>query len=302
MPINLLQRTALGVMQLAPRSVTWRFSRRYIAGQHLRDAFETTATLNARDLRATIDVLGEDSVNADQVQSTVALYLKALHGIRERRLNCGVSVKLSGLGLRFDPDGCEKAMRELLSRAAATDTFVRIDMEDSTVTTETLELYRRLRAEFDNVGTVLQSCLHRSAADAAALLSDGPTDIRLCKGIYIEPESIAYRDADDIRAAFKRLLVQLFEGGATRLGIATHDVALVDHALSVIRDKPIDKRRYEFQMLLGVAEPLRNRLVSEGHPVRVYVPFGERWFEYSMRRLRENPNIARHIVRNLVRK
>lgn len=301
MPVNLLQHAALGMMRLAPRSVIWRFSRRYIAGTTLADAFETAAALNTSGCTATIDVLGEDSTNASQVQAAMQLYLQALDGIHSRGLKCGVSVKLSEMGLRFDLEGCKQVMHTLLTRAAAQGTFVRIDMEDASVTSITLELYQHLRNEFDNVGTVIQSCLRRSNDDITDLLQGGATDIRLCKGIYIEPEPIAYRNPDEIREAFKRLLIQLFEGSATKVGIATHDPALVAHARDTINAQSIAKDRYEFQMLLGVAEPMRRRLISEGHPVRIYVPFGQLWFAYSMRRLRENPNIATHIARNLLR-
>ena len=302
MPVNLLQHAALGMMKVAPRAVTWRFSRRYIAGTSLDAALESTAALNANGARATMDVLGEDSTRPAEVHAAVALYLDALAGIRDRRLDCGISVKLSEMGLRFDESGCIDAMRTLLTQAADCGVFVRIDMEDSSVTSVTLDLYRQLRREFTNVGTVIQSCLHRSAADVAALLDDGITDLRLCKGIYVEPPSIAYVEADDIRDSFKALLVQLLDNPDARVGIATHDPALVNHALEEIRRRPVSKQRYEFQMLLGVAEPLRRQLIDEGHPVRVYVPFGERWYDYSMRRLRENPHIARHIISNLIKR
>jgi proline dehydrogenase len=171
-------------------------------------------------------------------------------------------------------------------------------MEDSSVTTATLDIYRDLRRRNDKVGIVIQSCLRRSADDVAGLLEEGPTDVRLCKGIYIEPEEIAFCDADEIRDSFDRLLEQLLEGGA-RVGIATHDPILVAHAERMIEDMAIGKDRYEFQMLLGVAGKLRRELVARGHPLRVYVPFGELWYAYSLRRLRENPDIAGHILRNL---
>ena len=300
MEANIVQRAVIGSMQFVPKPILWRFSRRYIAGTALDDAYETAAALNGDDCIATIDVLGEDSTVLEQVQAAKRLYLEALDGIARRRLDCGVSIKLSEMGLRFDPDGCRQVMREILDRARAKDNFVRIDMEDSTVTAETLDIYRELRADFVNVGTVIQSCLHRSEQDVVDLLNTGPTDIRLCKGIYIEPESISYRDAEDIRRSFKRILEILSEGGA-RVGIATHDAELVDHALATIDRLALEKDRYEFQMLLGVAAPLRRKLVAEGHPMRVYVPFGELWFNYSMRRLRENPHMLGHIIRNLLR-
>ena len=173
-------------------------------------------------------------------------------------------------------------------------------MEDSSVTSVTLDVYRAMRREFDNVGIVIQSCLRRSAEDIAELMDEGATDVRLCKGIYIEPEEIAFVDADEIRESFNSLLEQLFDGGARRVAIATHDPLLVEHAEALISKMAVPADRYEFQMLLGVAGTLRRELVARGHPMRVYVPFGDRWYAYSMRRLRENPNIAGHVVSNLL--
>jgi proline dehydrogenase len=296
------QRALIGAMPYMPRSLIWRISRRYIAGTQLSDARRTIRELNAAGCSATIDVLGEDSTSAEQVEAARNLYLEAIQDIRSASLDCGVSVKLSEMGLRFDVTQCKEAMRELLVTARNHGIFVRIDMEDSSVTSVTLDIFRDLRKEFDNVGVVIQSCLRRSEQDVAELLSGGPADVRLCKGIYIEPEAIAYRDADDIRKSYRILLEQLLDGGATRVGIATHDPALVAHAEEAIRKRDVGKDRYEFQMLLGVAGTLRRDLVGKGHPLRVYVPFGELWFDYSMRRLRENPHIAGHIIRNLFRR
>lgn len=301
MAANIVQHALIESMQLLPRPLIWRFSRRYIAGMTLADALATVGELNASGFAATVDVLGEDSVSTDQVRMAQDLYIEALEGIRRTSLDCGVSIKLSEMGLRFDATLCRRVVRDILRRAKEFDGFVRIDMEDSSVTSITLDIYRELRGEFDNVGAVIQSCLKRSEQDVAGLLESGPTNIRLCKGIYIEPEELSWRGADDIRDSFKRLLVQLFEGRAIQVGIATHDDTLVEHALETIERLEVPKERYEFQMLLGVAEPLRRDLVASGHAVRVYVPFGERWFDYSMRRLRENPHLMNHIVRNLFR-
>ena len=300
MAVGLFNRAIAAAMPLVPRPLVWRFSRRYIAGVDLEDAYRTVRELNASDCSATIDVLGEDSTNPEEVQSAVDLYLKAIRDIHAKSLRCGISVKLSELGLRFDLDGCRQAVRTLIACAADHDRFVRIDMEDSSVTSVTLDIYREMRGEFENVGIVLQSCLRRSEQDIADLIEEGATDVRLCKGIYIEPEAIAFVDPDEIRHSFNSLLEQLFEGGARRVAIATHDPLLVEHAEAVIDKLGVDKDRYEFQMLLGVAGTLRRELVARGHPLRVYVPFGDRWYAYSMRRLRENPNIAGHVVSNLL--
>ena len=300
MSASIFHRAVIGAMPYMPRSLIWRFSRRYIAGTDLQDAYQTVADMNAAGCSATIDVLGEDSSNEEQVAAAVELYLKAIRDIAAASLDCGVSVKLSEMGLRFDPDRCKEAMLVLLAAAREHGLFVRIDMEDSSVTSITLDLYRELRQQFDNVGIVIQSCLRRSREDIAELLQDGDTDVRLCKGIYIEPDEIAFTDADDIRDSFSDLLTQLLEGNASKVGIATHDPVLVLRAEETIKRLGIGKQKYEFQMLLGVAGTLRRSLVEKGHPMRVYVPFGELWYTYSVRRLRENPNIAGHIVRNLL--
>ena len=300
MTVGLFNRTIAAAMPFVPRPLVWRFSRRYIAGVDLEDAYSTVGELNALDCSATIDVLGEDSTNPDEVRSAVDLYLKAIRDIHANTLRCGISVKLSELGLRFDVEGCRQAIRTLIASAADHDRFVRIDMEDSSVTSVTLDIYREMRREFENVGIVIQSCLRRSEQDIADLLEEAPTDVRLCKGIYIEPRAIAFVDPDEIRNSFNELLEQLLEGGARRVAIATHDPLLVEHAEAVIEKLGVDEDRYEFQMLLGVAGTLRRELVARGHPLRVYVPFGDRWYAYSMRRLRENPNIAGHVVSNLL--
>src|SRR5210317_1127619 len=300
MTVGLFNRTIAAAMPFVPRPLVWRFSRRYIAGVDLEDAYRTVGELNASDCTATIDVLGEDSTNPDEVKSAVDLYLKAIRDIHAKSLNCGISVKLSELGLRFDLEKCREAARTLIASAADHDRFVRIDMEDSSVTSVTLDIYREMRREFENVGIVIQSCLRRSEQDIADLLEEAPTDVRLCKGIYIEPKAIAFVDPDEIRNSFNELLEQLLEGGARRVAIATHDPLLVEHAEAIIEKLDADEDRYEFQMLLGVAGALRRELVARGHPLRVYVPFGDRWYAYSMRRLRENPNIAGHVVSNLL--
>ncbi len=295
---NLFHKVIIGTMPYLPRGLVWRFSRRYIAGTTLADAYRAVQDLNDIGCTGTIDVLGEDITNAEQVAAALALYREALDGIRDNELQCGISVKLSELGLRIDEEGCRSAMHSLLDSTRNHENFVRIDMEDSSVTDVTLDIYREMRRDYDRVGAVIQSCLRRSKQDVIDLMAEGPTDIRLCKGIYIEPEEIAYTDYEENRNSFSEILDLLLEGGA-RVGIATHDPVLVERALASLERYGIGKDQYEFQMLLGVTERLRARLVREGHPLRVYVPFGELWYKYSLRRLRENPGIAGHIVKNL---
>lgn len=299
MPGKLLHRLLVAPLPYIPKAMVWPLSKRYVAGTTIEDAFEVVRQLDAHGCMSTIDVLGEDSKTVAEVETTRDLYFRALAGIAEQGLPCGVSVKLSDMGLRFDTALCHDTVDAIVGEAARHGNYVRIDMEDSSVTSVTLDIYRRLRQRFDNVGTVVQACLRRTADDVAQLLDEGIADLRLCKGIYLESGDIAFTDADEIRSSFQSLLMQLFEGGASRICIATHDPLLVEHAEQTIKSMNIDRSRYEFQMLLGVAGTLRGRLVAAGHPLRVYVPFGERWHAYSMRRLRENPEIAMHIVRNL---
>jgi len=265
----------------------------------LESAYATVRELNTLGCSATVDILGEDSDSQHEVDSTRDFYLAAIEGIDDNNLDCNISIKLSDLGLRFDTNLCYATTRTLVAAAGEHGNFVRIDMEDSTVTSATLEIYRRLREEFQNVGIVIQSCMRRSSSDISQLLHEGPTYVRLCKGIYLESAKLAFTDADQIRQSYCQLLEQLFAGGVRKLAIATHDPTLIEYARDFIAAEQIDRSRYEFQMLLGVAETLRDELVSSGHPLRIYVPFGERWFAYSVRRLRENPEIAGHIVRNL---
>ena len=302
MPGKLLHRLLVAPLPYIPQSIVWPLSRRYVAGTTISDAFDTVRQLDDVGCLSTVDVLGEDSGSRQEVETARDLYLETLDGIAEHGLPCNASVKLSDLGLRFDAGLCHDALAAIVERAAAHGNFVRIDMEDSSVTTATLNIYRKLRASRDNVGIVVQSCLRRTMDDVDALLQEGIAHIRVCKGIYIEPEEVAFTDADEIRTSYRSLLVRLFEGGATKVAIATHDPLLVRHAEQLIRSMKIERSRYEFQMLLGVAGPLRDRLVAAGHPLRVYVPFGKRWHAYSMRRLRENPEIAMHIVKNLFTK
>ena len=253
---NPIHKALIGVMPFLPQDLIWRFSQRYIAGTELEDAYRVVAELNDLGCTGTIDVLGEDIENADQIAAALALYRSALDGIRDNGLQCGISVKLSELGLRFDEAGCRAAMHELLTSTAEHDNFVRIDMEDSSVTSVTLDIYRELRRDYNRVGAVIQSCLRRSKQDVIDLMAEGPTDIRLCKGIYIEPEEIAFTDYEEVRDSYSEILDLLLEGGAC-VAIATHDTVLVERAEASIERLGIGTDRYEFQMLLGATEVAR---------------------------------------------
>ena len=281
------------LLPAVPRSVVQRLSDRYIAGSTLDDARRTVVGLNAEGKTATVDVLGEEVTRPEEAVTIAGAYHAALDAIAGDHLDANVSVKLTALGLEVDLDLCRSLLATVVADAAARGTFVRIDMEQSACTDDTLRLYRELReAGRDNVGVVLQSCLRRSLADADALVDLRP-NVRICKGIYLEPESIAYTDFEEIRASFVRSLEALVET-ASYVGIATHDAFLIAEG------KRIARERYEFQMLLGVRESLGRELVRDGERLRIYVPFGRQWYEYSLRRLQENPRIAGYIATGTV--
>jgi proline dehydrogenase len=292
--VNVLDRAVVATLPLVPRPLVRRLSSRYIAGSELDDARVTVARLNAEGKLATVDVLGEEIARPDEAAAITRAYLDVLDAIDADALDANVSVKLTGLGLNLDPALARRNLEAIASRG----TFVRIDMEDSSTTDETLALYRELTAAgFGNLGVVLQAALRRTESDAAELAG---ANVRLCKGIYVEPPELAFRDFHEVRESFVRTLDVLLDGG-TYVGIATHDEWLVDRALEAIAARGLTPAAYEFQMLLGVRPELGDRIVAAGHRLRIYVPFGRQWYEYSLRRLQENPKVAGYVARDLLR-
>ena len=285
-------------LPFVPRRVVRAFSRRYIAGDALEDAVRVVRELNGSGYMATLDVLGESVDRQELAEAAVKEYLRALRVIREERLDSNISIKVTQLGLKLDFDFCLENLRALCLAARGQGNFVRIDMEDSTCTTPTLDLHRRLRQEgVDNVGVVLQACLRRTLADARGLPER--SNVRICKGIYIEERAIAYHDRGIIRKNYVRILEELMERGFY-VGIATHDEDLVWEAMRLIDQNRLSPDRYEFQMLLGVDEELRGLIRRAGHRLRVYVPYGSHWYAYSLRRLKENPRIAGYVLMDLL--
>jgi len=288
---------ALG-LPLVPKPVVRRFSRRYIAGSELADAVRVVREVNEEGASATVDVLGEYVTGEKEAWEAERLYRSVLDAIAARGLDSNISVKLTQMGLKVDRRLCREVVSSLLKAARETSNFVRIDMEDSSCTSDTIELYLSLREEFDNVGIVMQACLRRTLADVARLAPLG-TNFRLCKGIYIEPREISWRDPEIIRSNFALLLEEMLRHGCY-VGIATHDERLVWAALKTIHQLQLPRDRFEFQMLLGVDPGLRRILIRSGCRMRVYVPFGRHWYAYSVRRLKENPKIAGYVLKAML--
>jgi len=297
--VTLLDRAIVRLLPAVPKPVVQRFSARYIAGATLSEAVHAVKDLNAAGKLATIDVLGEEITHEDEARAIAGAYGNVFAEIERERLDSNVSVKLTALGLHLSYGLCRENVEDVLAAAAARGNFVRIDMEDSTTTTETLRLYRELRESgHDNVGVVLQAYLRRTLDDVRALADLRP-NVRLCKGIYVEPPSIAFTDHDAVRASFVRCLDALLDANAY-VGIATHDEWLIGKGLERVRGRALARDAYELQMLLGVRDDRASELVADGHRLRVYVPYGEQWYGYSLRRLQENPAMAGTIARATV--
>jgi len=293
--VAILDRAIVRLLPAVPRPVVQKLSERYIAGSELKDARETVRRLNAERKMATIDVLGEEITNEDEAAAIVRAYQDVFADIEHCGLDSNVSVKLTALGLKLDYEVCRENLRVVVEDAASRRNFVRIDMEDSSTTDDTLRLFRELREEgHHNLGVVLQAMLRRTTDDVAALADLKPS-VRLCKGIYVEPPELAFQEYEEVRRAYVRALEALLDAGCY-VGIATHDDLLLRTGRQLVLAHELGEQEYEFQMLLGVRPALGDQLVREGHRLRIYVPFGRHWYAYSLRRLQENPRIAGYIA------
>ena len=295
--MTLLDKAITGLLPGVPRALVRRLAAPYIAGARLEDAMRVVRELNAVGKLATVDVLGEEIASAETTRQITDQYHGLLSRIERERLDANISVKLTGLGLDLDAGLCRENLEAVVSDAGDRGNFVRIDMEDASTTDRTLALYRALRAEgHENLGVVIQARLRRSQADIAGL-----ANVRLCKGIYLEPATIAYADPGEIRTSFLAGLDALLDQGSY-VAVATHDEFLIAEALARIASRGLPPERYEFQMLLGVRASRGAEIVAAGHRLRVYVPYGSHWYEYSVRRLQENPRIAGYVASDLVRR
>jgi proline dehydrogenase len=297
--MEILNRAVVSMLEVIPIGILWRFARRYVAGAALDEAVTVVRELNGRGFLATLDILGEHVATAAEARADGAAYAEVLNAIHRQGMACNISVKPTHMGLKLGQDLSVDILRGLMAEAHRLRNFVRLDMEDSTCTDETLDLYRTLRRETPAVGVVLQAYLRRSQEDAKRLAEEG-ANVRVCKGIYREPAAIAFQDRPAIRENFITLL-EILMGAGCYVGIATHDDWVIEKARGLVARLGIPRERYEFQMLLGVRPDLRNRIRGEGERLRVYVPFGEKWRAYCLRRFRENPQILRQVLLALFR-
>lgn len=296
--MNLANHLILLFIQLLPKVLVKPFAMRYIAGEGLDDAIRVVKALNSKNLMATLDVLGENVTKEEESVVAVRTCVEVLRAIHENHLNSNLSIKLTQFGLKLDEAFCYSNVKRLLEIASGYNNFIRIDMEDSSTTSSTLNLYERLRSDgFENLGVVIQANMRRSEEDVRRLVSM-KANVRLCKGAYVESEAIAFREKEGIRLNYLNLLKMLLESRCY-VGIATHDDFLISGAYQYIQKMNLKNTDYEFQMLSGVRTKLRDKIVTGGHRLRVYVPFGQHWYAYSIRRFKENPQIILYVLRAL---
>ncbi len=293
----MLNKIIVSFVKLLPESIVYIFAKKYIAGPNLTDAVSVTKKLNSMGIAVTIDVLGEAIRNKEEAVYEKNECLRVLEIIKQEKLNANLSVKPTSLGLSIDKEFFLTQMKELLNKAKQYNNFIRMDMEDSRYTTLTIEAFKKLQTEFNNVGIVLQAYLKRTSDDVDEL-NKTKSNYRLCKGIYVEPEEIAYKEKQKIRQNYLMLLEKMLKN-KSYVAVATHDDYLITNAYKLIEKMNIKKDLYEFQMLYGVKEKLRDKINKDGHKIRIYVPYGQHWHAYSIRRMQENPQIAMHITKSI---
>ena len=292
----------VATVPLIPPPLVRIFAARYIAGDKLEDAVKVVKTLNEPGIMATIDVLGESVTEKEQARQAVEDYKLVLSAIAENKLDANISLKPTQFGLKIDYNFCYANIEELVLEAEKYGIFVRVDMEDWTCTEDTFKMTLELMKKHKKTGTVIQAKLHRTINDVETTLAGNKVNLRLCKGgTYQEPRTMAWAGPEIVRQSFIACLDMLFSAGCY-VGIATHDERLVFEGMRLARKHKLNREQYEFQMLLGVDRELRDIIVDEGHRLRIYVPFGKHWYAYSTRRLRENPDMAGHIVKNIFKR
>jgi proline dehydrogenase len=296
--MSVFNRLLVTGLPLVPKPIVGRVASRYVAGENLADAVRVVRLLNQQGAMATVDVLGEEVSERAKATAAVEEYLRVFETIDREKIDSNVSIKLTLLGLKIDEGFCRDNVARIVETAKRFGNFVRIDMEDNTTTDATLRIYREVHERYGNLGVVLQAYMRRTLRDIEELPAEGAS-VRLCKGIYVEPRAIAWKGHDTVRHNYVQALDKLFSRGAY-VGIATHDEFLACAASALIDRHGLKPDQYEFQMLLGVDEELRRILIAAGHRLRVYVPYGHDWYPYSIRRLRENPEVAGHVLKAML--
>ena len=317
--MGILGRVVVTVLPIMPRFIVGWVSRRYHAGTDLESALETMNRLSKEGACFTVDVLGEEITSMEEAQFFIDEYNRVLDSIVEHKIDANLSIKPTAFGLLIDPNAAEKSMEEILRKAASHEIFVRLDMEDHRVTQRTIDLVLTLHEKgLRNVGTVLQGRLFRTLDDIQHLTDElgEYADHRICKGIYLESANIAHTEKRSITKATNEAIDAMLESGAYT-AIASHDTAVIEHSILSLKRMGMgpnisDPRSnagpsrigkgpgYEFQMLLGVRGDIRRKLAKQGHKTRIYLPYGSKWYEYGVRRLRENPDVAWHITKALL--
>ncbi|RMH63507.1 MAG: proline dehydrogenase [Calditrichaeota bacterium] len=290
--MRFLDKMVVWSLPLVPKPLVGFFSRDYIAGSEMKDALDIVKELNGKGIMVTLDLLGEEVTHKEQSTAAADEYIRMLEEINRLKLDSNISLKPTHMGLLLDNAFCYDTIERIVKKAAELNNFVRIDMEDHTTTSNTIDFYLRLKEKYNgHVGTVIQAYLRRTNEDIEHLMRH-QANLRLCKGIYVEPREVAFKDMAIINESYKYNLERLLRCEGCYVGIATHDEKLVWHAQRLIHDLKIPREKYEFQMLLGVDPQLRDIIVKAGHRLRVYVPYGREWYAYSIRRLKENPRMA----------
>jgi proline dehydrogenase len=292
--MGLLSRLIVASLPVIPKPVVGFVAQRYVAGSTLGNAIDEARKLNAEGALVTMDVLGESVPDTAKAEQYVARYKELFDAIREHGIDGNVSIKPTMLGLNLDEAFCREQFHTLHEYAKERGNWITIDMEDHPYTDSTLAIYREMQRNHGNSSTVLQAYMRRTLADIGEL--PPRSSVRLCKGIYVEPEHIAWKDFHTVRENFRAAVDKLIRLGHY-VHIATHDEHLVWAGMEAVDRHGLNPEQYEFQMLLGVRPDLRKLIISQGHRLRVYVPFGPDWYPYSIRRLRENPGVAKHVMR-----
>lgn len=299
----MINKLIAAIIPKLPKSFVWIFSKKYIAGEKLDDALNAAKRLNSEGCSITVDLLGEYITDMNQAEENKKAYLEIIEKFEQNKINGNYSIKPTFFGLLIDENSCFKKIYEVVEKAASYNNFVRIDMEHSACTDLEFDLFNKLRKTFPkNVGICVQSYLIRTQNDLRLLFENNneerPLNFRLCKGIYIESPQIAYQKYHEINDSFILSLDYMLKNGAY-VGIATHDRNLINASCEIIEKNKISKDQYEFQMLYGVTPNRKEKLLQQGHPLKIYIPFGKEWFNYSTRRLKENPKLISHIVKSI---